>query len=157
MISDPGPPAALRLGCRRTRLHNAGLHGKGQECCWAIRIKAGREKQVGAWAAAAGCSAAAVSVCQQHSVPAVYCRIPALPPHMQQVQTIEPLRGVPDALALSIASLPPCPPSWQVVEAIERMPGMLEPLAPSAEGGQPRARTLQTWAPKKSQKVWNPK
>ncbi|PRW57863.1 DEAD DEAH box helicase [Chlorella sorokiniana] len=79
----------LPLQADGTRLHNAGLHGNGQDCWWAIRIKAGREKQV--------------------------------------------------------------------CEAVERMPGILEPLAPKEEGGEPRPRILQTWAPRKSQKVWNPK
>lgn len=55
---------------------------------------------------------------------------------------------------LDLTQLSLCP---QVCEAVERMPGILEPLAPKEEGGQPRPRTLQTWAPKKTQKVWSPK
>ena len=35
--------------------------------------------------------------------------------------------------------------------------GQLPPLAPKEPGGEPRPRAVQTWAPKKSQKVWNPK
>ncbi len=54
-------------------------------------------------------------------------------------------------------ALPPPGRHPQVVEAVERMPDIIGPLAPKEEGGQPRPRILQTWAPKKSQKVWNPK
>lgn len=58
---------------------------------------------------------------------------------------------------------PPCLPlpassSTQVCEALERVVAvMLPPLEPEEEGGEPRERGLETWAPIKSQKVWNPK
>ena len=52
----------------------------------------------------------------------------------------------------------PCPPSQQVCEALERsVETLLPPLEPAEEGGAPRQRTIETWAPKKVLKVWNPK
>jgi hypothetical protein len=52
----------------------------------------------------------------------------------------------------------PCPPPQQVCEALERsVETLLPPLAPAEEGGAPRQRTIETWAPKKVLKVWNPK
>lgn len=34
------------LSSCRKQVHNVGLHGEGKECWWALRVKAGREKQV---------------------------------------------------------------------------------------------------------------
>lgn len=53
---------------------------------------------------------------------------------------------------------PPSLPPLQVCEGLERMVAtFLPPLEPAEEGGEPRERSFETWAPKKTLKVWNPK
>ena len=46
----------------------------------------------------------------------------------------------------------------QVCEALERQAAeFLPPLEPAEPGGPPRPRVVETWAPKKTLKVWSPK